>query len=394
MVPSTFTWMDAFPLTPHGKVDRRALPAPEDGDAERDGEMRVAPRDALELRLAGVWEDLLGVRSVGVRDDFFALGGHSLAALRLLATVERLTGRRLPMVALLAAPTVEHLARALRADALPASGSLVPLQSAGDGRPLFFVHAAGGNAVSYASLARHLGAGQPFHALQSRGLEGDEPPHECVEEMAADYLAELRAVQAEGPYRLGGWSMGGLVAFEMARLLSEDGEAVELLALVDSRAPRADAPAVEPDDFALLAGFGLHLGLGPEHVSVDGDASPDERLRRAWEVAREADVIPGDLALPAFERLWRVFRANVAAASAYRPRSGACDVLLVLAEDRAGEAEAEAARWQALTSGRVRTASIPGNHFAVVREPHVRRLAAVLGEALVPARADPGNDQA
>jgi amino acid adenylation domain-containing protein len=385
MVPSTFTWLDAFPLTPNGKLDRRALPAPDAPGAERDGDAGVAPRDALELRLARVWEELLGVEQVGVRDDFFALGGHSLAALRLLATVERVTGRRLSMAGLLAAPTVEHLARALRGDALPAAGALVPLRAAGDARPLFFVHAAGGNVVSYAALARHLGAGQPFYGLQSRGLDGDGLPRVRVEEMAAAYLAELRAVQPEGPYRLGGWSMGGVVAFEMARVLAAAGEAVELLALVDSRAPVGAAAAMDPDDPALLAGFARHLGLDPERISraVDADA-PAGRLRRAWEAAREADAVPADLELARFEGLWSVFRANVAAASAYRPGPGASDILLVLAGDRAAPGTA-AAGWRALTTGTVRTATVAGDHFALVREPHVRALAAVLADALAPA---------
>src|SRR5215218_3483828 len=138
------------------------------------------------------------------------------------------------MATLLAAPTVERLARAVRAGQPLAHGPLVPIHPDRNGRPLFFVHAAGGNAVSYAALARHLGPSVPVYAFQSRGLDGGELPHARIEEMAADYLAALRAVQPEGPYRLGGWSMGGVVAFEMARRLEAAGEAVELLAVIDS----------------------------------------------------------------------------------------------------------------------------------------------------------------
>ncbi|MBV9772320.1 MAG: amino acid adenylation domain-containing protein, partial [Gemmatimonadetes bacterium] len=142
MVPAAFVVLEEMPRTPTGKLDRRALPAPEGRSGETEF---VAPRDALELRLAGVWEELLGVHPVGVRDDFFALGGHSLLVLRLLARVERLTGRRIPMGTLLAGPTVERLAGVLREGApLRVEGPLVPIQPAGSGRPLFFVHAAGG----------------------------------------------------------------------------------------------------------------------------------------------------------------------------------------------------------------------------------------------------------
>ncbi|MEW5926736.1 MAG: amino acid adenylation domain-containing protein [Gemmatimonadota bacterium] len=386
MVPSAFVALDALPLTPNGKLDRSALPAPE---AARGEDSFLAPRDPLELRLARLWEELLGVQPVGARDDFFALGGHSLLALRLVGAVERLTGRRVPLATLLAGPTVERLARELRdGTPLPAPGPLVPIQPAGGERPLFFVHAAGGNVASYAALARRLGPGQPLYGLQSRGLEGDEPPHAGIPEMAADYLAHVRGVQPAGPYRLGGWSMGGLVAFEMARRLEAGGEEVELLALVDSRAPGDAAPAVDPDDPELLAGFVLHLGLAPERIPLSpAEAAalpPAERLARAWELARAADVVPVDLDLRRFEHLWTVFRANVAAAASYRPGPCASDLLLVLAGDRTAPAAPEVERWRALTTGTVRSATVPGDHFTLVREPHVREFAAVLSEALAP----------
>ena len=388
MVPSAFVTLDAFPLTPSGKVDLRALPAPEGVRAERP---YVAPRDALELRLARLWEEVLNVDAVGVRDDFFDVGGHSLAALRLLTAVERLTGVRLPMATLLATPTVENMARTLRAgEARPASGPLVPIQPAGDERPLFLVHAAGGNVASYAALARHLGPAQPLYGLQFRGIESDDPSPAGIEEMAADYLAQLRAVQESGPYRLGGWSMGGLVAFEMARILAAAAEEVELLVLVDTRAPSDDAPAADPDSPRLLAGFLLHLGFDPDRTALFAREvaalAPGERLRRAWEAARADDVVP-DLGLPGFERLWNVFRANVAAASVYRPGSSACDILLVSAEDRPALAAPEVERWQDLTAGTVRAETLPGDHFGLVREPYVRALADLLADALtsVPA---------
>ncbi|HEX7243927.1 MAG TPA: alpha/beta fold hydrolase, partial [Longimicrobiaceae bacterium] len=388
MVPGVYVTLERLPVTANGKVDRRALPAPE---TVRDRGSFLAPRDALELRLAQAWEELLGTGPVGVRDDFFALGGHSLLALRLLSTVERISGRRVPLATLLAGPTVERLALAARSEnALAAAGPLVPIQPAGDEPPLFLVHAAGGNAVSFAALARHLGPRQPVFGLQSRGLEGEEPPHARVEDMAADYLAQLRAVQGEGPYRLGGWSMGGLVAFEMARLLEAVGEEVDLVALLDSRAPGDASPSsFDPDDPGLLAGFLLHLGVSGERISraADGIAAltPGERLRRAWEAARAADAVPGDLELARFERLWSVFHANTSAAAAYRPGPCASDLLLVLADDRAVPAATESARWAALTAGTVRSATVPGDHFTLVQEPRVHELAVLISEALAHA---------
>jgi len=386
MVPSAFVALDAFPLTPNGKLDTRALPEP---GAAAGGEPPVPPRDALELRLAQLWEAQLGTGAVGVRDDFFASGGHSLAALRLLATVERLTGRRVPMATLLAAPTVEGLARALRAGpGLPAPGPLVPLRTGGAAPPLFLVHAAGGSAVSYAALARHLAPGVPVYALQSRGLEGEAPPHDTVAAMAADYLAEIRRAQPSGPYRLGGWSMGGAVAFEIARMLEAAGETVERILLVDSIAPGDGAPPLDPDDPAMVGRFVRHLAPGWAGADLDdAGVTAAERLRFAWEAARAAEGVPPGLDFDRFGWLWTVFRANVAASARYRPEPIVADLLLVLADDRiasagAGAHASEATRWQALTRGAVRSATVAGDHFSVVAEPHVRALATLLSAAL------------
>ncbi len=385
MLPAAFVALEELPLTGSGKTDRRALPAPE----WAPGETYLAPRDALEARLAALWEELLDASPVGVRDDFFALGGHSLLAVRLLARVEQLTGTQLPVAALFAAPTVEGMAAALRGgEARGGSSTRVPIRTEGDARPLFFVHAAGGNVLGYAELARHLGPGQPFHAFRSRGLEAGEVPHGTVEEMAAEYLAELRAVQPEGPYRLGGWSMGGVVAFEMARQAEAAGDAVELLVLADPSATGEgeERPLSDADDPALLASFARHLGLDPERIALSAEellrSGPGERPRLAWEAARAAGALPAELDLPRFERLWTVFRVNVSALRRYRPGACAADVLLVCAEERSTPAAEVAGRWRALTRGRVTAAVSPGDHFGMVREPHVRDLAAHVSAAL------------
>jgi amino acid adenylation domain-containing protein len=390
MVPSAVVVLDSFPLLPNGKTDRGALPAPEPaGGGGAAGE--VAPRDALELAIARAWAEVLGVPAVGVRDSFFELGGHSLLGVRLMGRIEELTARRLPLAALFAAPTVEALASALRGEAaMGGAGPLVPIQPHGAGRPLFFVHAAGGNVVGYAELARRLGPGQPFYGLQSRGLDGDEAPHERIEAMAADYLAEIRAVQPAGPYRLGGWSMGAVVAFEMARQLEAAGDAVELLALVDPSTPEEGAvrPLSGADDPGLLASFALHLGIPPERVAVTPAEilalDPAERLRHAWEAARAEGAVPPDLDFTRFERLWSVFRHNVDALRRYRPGrlAAGAGVLLVRAEGGSDPEGTSAARWRALTGGRVTVGTSPGDHFGMVREPHVRVLAEVLAAHL------------
>ncbi|HEX7241920.1 MAG TPA: alpha/beta fold hydrolase, partial [Longimicrobiaceae bacterium] len=341
--------------------------------------------------MVAAWEEVLEVSPVGVRDSFFELGGHSLLAIRLVGRIEKLTGQSLPLASLFTAPTVERLASALRAEAVErVARPLVPIQPTGNDRPLFFVHAAGGNVIGYAELSRHLGPGQPFYGLQSRGLDGYEAPHTCVTEMAADYLAEIRAVQPQGPYRLGGWSMGGLVAFEMARQAEAAGEVVELLALVDPSSPGdAEArPLLEADDAGLLASFARHLGISPERISVTPEEilalDPAERLRYAWEAARAESAVPPDLDFSRFGRLWSVFRHNVEASQLYRPGRGSAgvDILIVSAKERSAPLKTATSVWKALTSGRVEVEVSPGDHFSMVREPHVRELAAVLAGVL------------
>ena len=237
MVPSGFVFLDNLPLTPNGKVDRRALPAPDRTRSESESGF-VAPRDAVELELAQVWGLILGTHPVGVRDNFFDLGGQSLLAARLFAEIQKMFGKSLPLATLFQAPTIEQLANILRQEEwLPSWSSLVAIQPNGSKRPFFCVHAHGGNVLIFNDLARRLGTDQPFYGLQAQGLDGQQTRHTRIEEMAAHYLNEIKTVQPEGPYFLGGYCFGGRVAFEMAQQLHAQGKRVALLAMIDSYAP-------------------------------------------------------------------------------------------------------------------------------------------------------------
>jgi acyl carrier protein len=211
MVPASFLFLEAMPLTPVGKVDRRTLSQMDlvqDWDVER-----VEARDVLELELVRIWEEVLGIPRLGVRDNFFELGGHSLMAVRLVEQVQQRFGRDLPLAVLFQGGTVEEMAALLREEETATASCLVDIHPAGTARPFFCVHPAGGDVLCFAALARNLGPDQPFYGLQSQGMAGDEEPLTRVEEMAARYLEEIRKVQPEGPYTLGGWSLGALVAF-------------------------------------------------------------------------------------------------------------------------------------------------------------------------------------
>ncbi|MET0399319.1 MAG: non-ribosomal peptide synthase/polyketide synthase [Longimicrobiaceae bacterium] len=381
MVPDAWVTLDSLPLTANGKLDRRALPAPGRGE-----DAYVAPRTPTEEVLAGIWATVLRVERVGVEDDFFQLGGHSLLAVRLLARVEARTGMRPSLPAFFARPTIAHLAAALGGvRGAPGTGPLVPLRAGGGKRPLFVVHGVGGAVRSYGELAGHLGPDRPLYGLQSRGLGGEAAPLATIAEMAADYCRAVREVQPEGPYLLGGWSMGGVVAFEMARQLEAAGQRVERVVLVDTSMP-GTGPAGPEGDAALLAGFARHLEIPLERIALSHDEllalAPAERLRRAWEAARDAGVVPSDVDLAHFRPLWEVYRANAGASREYGWGTCAADLLLLRAAERAAGEAGEIGEWARLTSGSMDVRIVPGDHFSMMREPYVRVVAAELAEFL------------
>jgi aspartate racemase len=237
MVPTTYVRLEKLPLTPNGKIDRKALPPPDPLTIERPPDSDV-PRDMLEQQLTQLWRRILDVPHIGLGDDFFDLGGHSLAAAHMFFEIERLTGKKLPLATLFQASTVGELAEILRKDGWsPPWSSLVPINPGGSQLPLFLVHGAEGNVLLYRRLAHHLGPDQPVYGLQSQGLNGNGSFHTSIEEMASHYVRELIALQPSGPYRLGGYCLGGTIAFEMAQQLQAQGERVSLVAMLDTYNP-------------------------------------------------------------------------------------------------------------------------------------------------------------
>ena len=236
MIPSAFVRLDAFPLTPNGKIDRKALPAPaRDRPQER---AYIGPRTPLERSLVDIWEEVLDIHPIGVRDDFFSLGATSIVAAQLFARIEQTLGEQLPLAPIFRAPTIEQLAELIEQGEPDQDWtSLVPIQPYGSEPPFFCVHGGAGTVLHLQPLARALGPEQPFYGLQARGLYGHQAPLTTVEAMAAHYLRELRDVQAKGPYYLGGYCFGGIVAFEMAQQLLAGGEDVALLAMFNSPSP-------------------------------------------------------------------------------------------------------------------------------------------------------------
>ena len=241
MVPSSFVVLEALPLSPNGKVDCAALlrSAFERPDTTV---LHVPPRDELERKLAGIWEDVLGVKEIGIHDRFFKLGGHSLLAVRLLAKIEKTFDKKLPVSAVFQHPTVAQLAGLIRSGSPaehPAHRSLIDIQPHGTRPPIYFVHGIGGGMFwGYANLSRHLGPDQPVRAFKSCGIDG-HPEWPTIPEIARSYVADLKSTQPEGPYVLGGYCFGGNVAYEMARQLKEQGDDVALVVLISASPPNS-----------------------------------------------------------------------------------------------------------------------------------------------------------
>ncbi|MFI6510693.1 AMP-binding protein [Streptosporangium sp. NPDC050855] len=370
MIPSAWVTLDALPLTHNGKLDRKALPAPErtGGDA-----FRVPPRDPVEGRVAAIWEELFDVPMVGVFDDFFDLGGHSLLALRLAVRIRREFGRDLPVATVLASPTVAGLADVLRRPEDLSEQRLVTLNAEGDRPPIVLVHALGGQVFRYQPMARRLGPDQPVYAIAAAGLAPGEDPHTTMADMVEDYVERLRAVRPHGPYVLGGFCIGGNIAMEMARRLRDLGEEVPLLVLFYSD---ADEPVINSsleDDASLmthaLAGGPLEAdaaefaGLGPEEMLVAVIAA----------ASREQRLAPDTADVEQARRFLRVFRANAHAVGRYRHEPYDGDVALF-----APTGDRPDLGWGDVVKGNLAIEAIPGERVVILFEPLVAEAAAKL----------------
>ena len=241
MVPSFIIFLDALPLNPNGKVNRLALPDPKTlGVMEQTSTSEfVAPRNSVENRIAHIWRDLLKLEQVGIHDNFFDLGGHSLMAVRILTLIERDLGVRLPLTSFFHSATVAQLAELVnrREDESRSWSPMVAIQPNGDKLPFFGIHAVGGGVLFWGNIVNYMPKDQPFYAIQSQGVDGVRPALNRIGDMASLYLKEIRKIQPHGPYYLGGFSMGGEIVFEMAQQLTRQGEEVGLLVLLDTKNP-------------------------------------------------------------------------------------------------------------------------------------------------------------
>jgi len=387
MIPSFFVEMDLLPVTPGGKVDRKALPAPDkNGNNIRKG--YLAPRTILEMQITKIWEDIMEQHPIGVRDNFFELGGHSLMAVRLVTQIEEKKGRTLSLQALFQTPTIEGLATLLNQNTMHEPWShLVPIQPLGSKSPLFCIHPDGGNVLCYMELAQNLGYDIPLYGLQALGTDDGDEPLMRVEEMAETYLRAIRTVRPGGPYNLAGWSFGGVVAFEMARQLKNQSEEVSLLALIDSSAPGIHENQMEWDDAELLVFLmGEVMSLSVDHLRQLG---PDEQLLYVIKEAEKKALFSPDFGLDQARRFLRVIKANNKAYYDFSMKPYCGKIHFFRASEKLPEKYSlpegdkdHVSIWAKFATGGIEVHEVTGNHRNMMVRPHVQVLADIVKKVM------------
>jgi thioesterase domain-containing protein len=402
-VPRRVILLKDIPKGPTGKLQRIGL-AEKLGLTTSDPlplaveRVFVAPRDALERQLTEIWEKILAIKPIGVKDNFFDLGGYSLLAVQLFEEIERVTGKNLPLATLFKALTVAQLADLLRQEEWSELWSpLVAIQSAGSQLPFFFIHAVSGNVLNYRYLSRCLGPDQPFYGLQAQGLDGKQPPHTRIEDMAALYIKEIRTVQPEGPYFLGGGSSGGVVAFEMAQQLDAQGQKVALLALFDTYFPGELKYLPNPAFFHprtphFIQKADLHLG----NLLL---RKPKDRLsyilevvgrvkttigKKIQRITRQVDPhSTGSLS----HALQEVLKANREAIINYTPQVYRGRIFLFLTSEAPDRTFYDRRLgWNEMAAEGLEVHVVPGSHDTLFGEPHVRLLSEKLRGCLQKTR--------
>lgn len=424
-------WLSRLDTGAHRVSGAQTTTAQPAADAARSDADIVAPRDAVERELAAMWKEMLGVPHISITDDFFELGGQSLIAVRLLNRICKHYAVELPLSVLFQAPTIAATAELLRGpftpdeevsspqpagdEASPAAVSatsinlpeaavgagartqpapkrfqyLVSIAKGGDRPALFCVHGAGGNVLNFRDISRGLHDEQPFFGLQARGIDGSNRPHASIPEMARAYLEEIRAQQPHGPYLLAGYSGGGVVAFEMARQLTELGEDVPLVVFFDTYHPQMPLQTV---DFARKVSRLRNEGLGylREIISVRLEWLREARER--WQISR---CLRGNKIVPLHLRNRHLTDNFGNAASRYRPEpwSGRAILFRAASANYVFSSGGLSYGWDKVIMGGVETVVIPGNHDTLLLGANSQELMGHLNKALERASVRPGDQR-
>ncbi len=411
MIPSTFVYIKFLPLTSNGKVDRQRLISthgdedycfPSTLSPDRTARTLIQPRDEIELQLLQIWEEVLQIQPISILDNFFDVGGHSLLAVRITSLITKQFGQDLDLTTLFQQPTISALAVILREKTTSTGDSLlVAIQPHGIKTPFFCVHPAGGTAFCYANLARYLGPDQPFYGIHAPDPRKAAGGAGTIETIATTYIAEIQKIQPQGPYLLGGWSLGGIIAYEMAQQLQKQDYKVNTLAVIDSSiaSPKVRANAMQEQLDLEDTGVVKEL-LRYFKISAPEDfhqRSLDEQLLYAVEQAKKIHALPVDVSLEQVRRYSHTKIVNTHLACLYVPQpypyhidyfcsSASTEATMPLNEsDNPLEITAQEDRlqpWRELTQGEIDVHFIPGNHQGMVEEPNVQALASALKKCI------------
>ncbi|MUL37905.1 non-ribosomal peptide synthetase [Gloeocapsopsis dulcis] len=384
MLPSAFIVLDALPLTPNGKADKRALPNCETIKPNIHKSF-VAPRNFTELSLVKLWENILNTNQIAVTDNFFDLGGHSFLAVRLMAQIQDRFGHHLPLSTLFENPTIEKLAQVVSQPVDKISNShLVTIQSSGIKTPFFCIHGAGGGVRQYFNLSRRLGEDYPLYALHHTP-DQEEIKIISVEETATRYLQEIRQVQPNGPYLLGGHCYGGILAFEMAQQLQKQGQTVALLVVIDAILPETVVQPREDDD----AKFLLRMAESIKTNNNIDFSLPFEELKNLTLdkqfhlINQKANFIFSDQEIKDFLRYYKLFKAHVQAMRDYVPQVYPHSITILRAKEEIihdfdnpeWSTDDPLLGWGKCSSQPIQVREISGDHFSMLVEPHIQELA-------------------
>lgn len=388
MVPAAYITLTQMPLTPNGKLDRKALPDSNKVLANRTAtRTNVAPpQNDIQRRLVEIFEQVLGVATVGIDESFFDLGGHSLLAVDLVTHIERQLGQAIPLASLLSAPTVAQLAKVIDGQVVNQIDlDVVCFRAEGSRPPLFALPGRGGTVFCYRQLSQKLGPNQPFYGLQLPSLKANEEPIEDIRVLAGLLIERMGKTHPSGPYYLIGYSFGGLLAYEMAQQLSEQGQAVLFLGLLDTTAPGSRRPR------PLIQRLGIHLETFKQRNTPGKLKYVKEKIVRLWQrlsgcERRAIPLVHYDPDSPLTQSLQRINIASVRAMDRYVPEPYAGNAVLLQSQNRPQWLDYCETNplmgWGELIRGGVDMYQVPGGHLDMLAPEHIPELASTLSREL------------
>lgn len=369
MVPAAITVLEALPLTPAGKIDRKSLPRPI--SLQIAGNDYVAPTNPVEETLVNIWESLMPLERIGITDNFFEIGGHSLIGVRIIAKVNKAFSTQLQVSALLTTQTIEKLARLISSD-VDDKSIVVTIYDNGK-PPLFMVHPVGGDVLCYADLARTLSEKYAIYGIRSKGLDGTTPPYQSFDEMLKDYLDGIFQHQTHGPYRLLGQSIGGILCHALAGKLESMGHEVADVIMLDTYSPRHLKSANSSASEILGSALGVSLtDSSTADLSQAPEADTDSYITKLYQMGQQSGIVPNDLTIQLFSALYRVSIQNHTFASQYEVENITANVHHFTAADNVTGVNSGAS-WAGILN--LDSINVPGGHESMMQGSNAPELA-------------------